>query len=237
MSFNLGSGPLRVSDLNTFMTRNQGVFQGLSNPNTPQAREFQQQLREFEQLRYSVAARSGDGTLPADQVGRIRQMAEGISKARLEAQKSQMRSDATTSRPTPPAGQDTTQRDPYRESNGRVYRPGASGQELRFGDQTIREGDKGEAVKAFQEQLLRAGFDLGPKGADGFFGPRTAAAARQFLQQYPDLNGRIDSRALQRAAGLAEGVASKDGPNDNRIERPVAQQPLVMRRFGRTDEN
>jgi hypothetical protein len=208
-------GPLTITDLNNFVRTNEGALGALSNQGTPQAREFQSKLKELDQLRHSLGARSGDGNLPADQVGRVRQMADQVRESRLAAQKSQMRTDASTTTTRPTTGSDN---DPYKKQ-GR-YRQGANGQEMRFGKGQLQEGDKGDGVKAFQEQLLRAGFDLGKKGADGFFGPKTAAAAQEFLKKHPDLAGNVDSRALQRAAGLAEGVNSnkRDGRIYNGID-------------------
>lgn len=45
---------------------------------------------------------------------------------------------------------------------------------------TMRKGDSGEDVKALQEALLRAGYDLGSYGADGKYGSETLSAVRAF---------------------------------------------------------
>ena len=44
----------------------------------------------------------------------------------------------------------------------------------------LRKGDKGIAVKIMQELLISAGFNCGPDGADGDFGPNTAGALKRF---------------------------------------------------------
>ena len=49
--------------------------------------------------------------------------------------------------------------------------------------QTIRNGSKGEDVKACQEILMKLGYDLGPCGADGDFGKCTDAAVRKFQEE------------------------------------------------------
>ena len=45
---------------------------------------------------------------------------------------------------------------------------------------TIRKGSQGADVKYLQEQLIKAGFDLGSYGADGKFGAKTEAAVKAF---------------------------------------------------------
>ena len=44
----------------------------------------------------------------------------------------------------------------------------------------LRRGDKGIAVKIMQELLIAGGFNCGPDGADGDFGPNTAKALKSF---------------------------------------------------------
>ncbi len=44
----------------------------------------------------------------------------------------------------------------------------------------LKQGDKGIAVKIMQELLIAAGFNCGPDGADGDFGPNTARALKKF---------------------------------------------------------
>jgi len=45
-------------------------------------------------------------------------------------------------------------------------------------------GDHGEAVRELQQQLLTLGYTLGRAGADGRFGPATAAAVQAFQQAH-----------------------------------------------------
>lgn len=45
---------------------------------------------------------------------------------------------------------------------------------------TLRKGDKGDAVKSLQEQLIRLGYPLPKYGADGDFGKETEAAVKAF---------------------------------------------------------
>ena len=46
------------------------------------------------------------------------------------------------------------------------------------------EGDQGEAVKAYQKNLLSIGYDCGKNGADGDFGPATKMATVEFQGDY-----------------------------------------------------
>ena len=59
---------------------------------------------------------------------------------------------------------------------------------------TLKQGAKGEDVKALQILLIGRGFNCGSSGVDGSFGPATDSAVR----------------AYQRAHGL--GVDGKAGP-------------------------
>jgi hypothetical protein len=61
---------------------------------------------------------------------------------------------------------------------------------------TLRQGSRGSAVKALQDQLRAAGFDPGP--SDGIYGPKTAAAVS----------------AYQKSKGLTvDGIAGTDTMN------------------------
>ncbi len=67
-----------------------------------------------------------------------------------------------------------------------------------------------ESVKALQAQLKAQGFDLGPAGADGKFGPKTHAALIAFLEG-------------------AEPVPAGPGPVGPRPPAPPATQPPAAR--------
>jgi peptidoglycan hydrolase-like protein with peptidoglycan-binding domain len=57
----------------------------------------------------------------------------------------------------------------------------------RFGETVLRQGQSGENVRALQQQLIDRGYNLGSKGADGKFGPRTAKALEKFQKDHPEL--------------------------------------------------
>lgn len=50
-------------------------------------------------------------------------------------------------------------------------------------DQAMKLGAKGEGVKKLQERLMQLGYDVGEKGADGIWGPKTEAAFRRFQEE------------------------------------------------------
>jgi peptidoglycan hydrolase-like protein with peptidoglycan-binding domain len=47
-------------------------------------------------------------------------------------------------------------------------------------ESVLKKGSKGEFVRELQENLLRLGYDLGPDGADGYFGQHTENAVKAF---------------------------------------------------------
>jgi hypothetical protein len=49
---------------------------------------------------------------------------------------------------------------------------------------TMRRGDKGPEVKGLQEDLIKLGYDVGPKGADGIFGAKTQEAVKSFQRDH-----------------------------------------------------
>ena len=68
-------------------------------------------------------------------------------------------------------------------AQGRVECTGHSGQgrvKCEVSLPVLKQGDKGIAVKIMQELLIGAGFNCGPDGADGDFGPNTARALKRF---------------------------------------------------------
>lgn len=71
---------------------------------------------------------------------------------------------------------------------------------------SIKRGQRGNEVKQFQEYLLNLGYDLGPQGADGKFGPKTQAAIQKF-QKTNGLNptGIIDQMTRNYLSMAAPG--------------------------------
>ena len=71
--------------------------------------------------------------------------------------------------------------------------------------QTVRKGDKGEAVRACQQLLEKLGYSLGPCGADGDFGRATETAVRAFQAgrglETDGICGPATWAALEKAAG------------------------------------
>jgi N-acetyl-anhydromuramyl-L-alanine amidase AmpD len=57
----------------------------------------------------------------------------------------------------------------------------------------LAKGSRGKDVEAVQEQLAALGYDLGPAGADGFFGSRTRNAVLAWeAEQGRTLDGKVD---------------------------------------------
>ena len=50
------------------------------------------------------------------------------------------------------------------------------------GDAVVRNGDHNLAVLEIQLDLTKLNYDIGPKGADRFFGPKTESAVKKFQQ-------------------------------------------------------
>ena len=73
-----------------------------------------------------------------------------------------------------------------KELNGFAPHPGV---------RTLRRGDRGREVVDLQTRLSALGYDLGNRGIDGVFGPRTELAVRAFQQNVGILSdGLVDSQ-------------------------------------------
>ena len=69
-------------------------------------------------------------------------------------------------------------------------------------ERTLRPGDNGEDVKAIQDVLIKKGYKLGIKGADGVYGIDTAAAVRDFQQKNGLLiDGEVGPETRKRMVG------------------------------------
>ena len=79
----------------------------------------------------------------------------------------------------------------------------------------LRRGSKGSDVSSLQQMLIDKGYDLGDTGADGKFGPRTAAAVKQFQTdfglQVDGIAGDQTMSALNRAQGGARPTPASPG--------------------------
>jgi peptidoglycan hydrolase-like protein with peptidoglycan-binding domain len=64
---------------------------------------------------------------------------------------------------------------------------------------TLKKGDKGPDVKAAQEKLVRAGYELPRYGADGGYGDETVVAVRQFqTDNRLPVTGQLDPATLAK---------------------------------------
>ena len=113
--------------------------------------------------------------------------------------------------------------------------PGVTGSNL-------RRGSSGSDVSSMQQMLIDRGYDLGATGADGKFGPKTAAAVKQFQQDFglqaDGIAGDQTMSALNRlgarpaAPAVATGRADRD--QQGSTTRPPTPAPATG---GRGDGN
>ncbi|TCJ93393.1 UNVERIFIED_ORG: peptidoglycan hydrolase-like protein with peptidoglycan-binding domain [Anoxybacillus amylolyticus] len=93
----------------------------------------------------------------------------------------------------------------YVRTQTTVSRSNSSGSDDRWTGQTLREGDRGQAVKDLQAKLQRLGYNVG--AVDGIYGKQTAEAVKSF----------------QKAHGLtADGLAGKS--TYHAIEQAIQQK-------------
>ena len=57
-------------------------------------------------------------------------------------------------------------------------------EELEEFNAELKKGAKGDDVKKLQERLTKLGYDVGPAGTDGIFGPKTLEALKKFQEDY-----------------------------------------------------
>jgi peptidoglycan hydrolase-like protein with peptidoglycan-binding domain len=72
------------------------------------------------------------------------------------------------------------------------------------GDAVVRKGDHNSAVQEIQELLTKLNYDIGPKGVDRFFGPKTESAVKKFQQ---DNNLVVDGISGKKTLEMLEKVA------------------------------
>jgi peptidoglycan hydrolase-like protein with peptidoglycan-binding domain len=85
----------------------------------------------------------------------------------------------------------------------------------------LKQGSTGTPVERVQQLLFFLGFDIGPQGADGIFGPNTAAAVRAFQTTFappvdgiigPITIGALDQQANQPEPNRTTPGATSAGP-------------------------
>ena len=74
------------------------------------------------------------------------------------------------------------------------------------GENLLARGHASDEVKALQDLLEKHGYDLGPKGSDGIFGPKTEEALRAFQQSQLDAQSpeqQADPESKFKVDGIA----------------------------------
>ncbi|MDJ0768734.1 MAG: peptidoglycan-binding protein [Ilumatobacter sp.] len=97
----------------------------------------------------------------------------------------------------------------------------------------LTQGNRGDAVKQLQQQLIAAGLDPAG-GADGIFGPGTAAALSSFQQQQGLAeSGRVDAATAAALGAVREAPAAPAATDDAGAPAPAAPaSPLVGLKIG-----
>lgn len=190
---------------------------------TPDNQRYAQSIEQLRQLRAQAATDTKDGPVINDEERRALEGAArnadlaGVRAARAvrdtaEVQPGGDQTGDPNSRqggtPTP-RGLDLPTEQAYKDSGGKRYTAGGTLDDVRSGNLTLREGSKGQGVKDLQEILQQQGYDLGPKGADGYWGPKTEKAYSDFLRSrmgadYEKLDRyNLDQGMLARIEGFA----------------------------------
>ena len=90
----------------------------------------------------------------------------------------------------------------------------------------LRLGSRGSAVSDLQQQLLGAGFDPGP--VDGWFGPRTQAAVREFQSSRGlDVDGWVGPQTWGALGTSVSGTSDADGSATPVGQTTTTTAPLV----------
>lgn len=76
-------------------------------------------------------------------------------------------------------------------------------------EKALKKGAKGEDVKKLQERLTELGYDVGPAGTDGIFGPKTQAALKKFQEEYGLTVDGIYNADVHKKLG--EALGEKNG--------------------------
>lgn len=131
---------------------------------------------------------------------------------------------------TPPALPSANYARPESYANG-VYTEAASAEE-------VGEGMKGEHVRARQQELADAGYDLGEHGVDGYWGPDTQAAWTQYQgndrRPMSEVEADADADADAASPDRSKQHESMRGVYDDRAETVTATGAPEFELDGRT---
>lgn len=75
-------------------------------------------------------------------------------------------------------------------------------------------GDRGPEISAIQKYLVTIGYNVGPKGVDGVFGPKTEAAVKDFQTKHGiKVSGRVGPPTKGKLAAAAAAKPTIDKAN------------------------
>src|SRR5690606_25342764 len=77
----------------------------------------------------------------------------------------------------------------------------------------LTQGNRGDHVRQMQERIIAAGIELGD-GADGIFGPKTAAALKEFQKARGlSATGTVDAATAAALGGVSAAPAASPAPS------------------------
>lgn len=207
-----------------------GALRGKTG-DTPDNQNYAQAIEQLRQLRAQAATDTKDGPVINDDERRSLEGAArnadlaGVRAARAVRDAAEVKpgngqggaTDQGNKGAANPTGVDAPTEQSYKDSGGKRYTAGGTLDDARGGKGALREGSKGQGVKDLQDLLLKQGYDLGPKGADGYWGPKTEAAYQNLLKSRMGADyEKLDRYSLdQNMLNRIEGWARPAKPNND----------------------
>ena len=88
------------------------------------------------------------------------------------------------------------------------------------GDAVVRKGDHNLAVLEIQLDLTKLNYDIGPKGADRFFGPKTESAVKKFQQDNNlVVDGIVGKKTLEMLRKVLKPITDVEDAKWQEFER------------------
>jgi len=133
---------------------------------------------------------------------------------------------------------------PKMPKNMRLKRSEISTWMIEDGDAVVRNGDHNFAVQEIQELLTKLNYDIGPKGVDRFFGPKTESAVKKFQQDNNlVVDGIVGKKTLEMLRKVVKPITDAETAKWQEFERkamgPEDETSKIMnqRKEQQTDQN